>query len=344
MKKELMIAIVFFLGSMIGVGNSAQGAPAEPIELKIMHFGSVTNVIHKDVFVPWAKILEERTGGRVKATIFPGEMLGKLKDTYDAIVAGTADIGWAFTAVTPGRFPLHEVWDLPMMFPSGRVGTLAQRELFEKEPNLRAEFREVKVLWFHVGDPMTLHTAKKPIRSLEDVKGMKIRIGGGTTPPSSTKALGAIPVFLPIPDTYPALERGTADGVITLFEAIRSFRFNEVTKYHTTVPLWGTFFYVVMNKKKFESLPPDIQKIIEDISPLGATLNLDGFEKDETNVMGELKRAGHEIITLSPEEVRRWKDKVMPIRDQWVADKETKGFPARKVYDELLRLAEKYSK
>jgi TRAP-type C4-dicarboxylate transport system substrate-binding protein len=237
------------------------------------------------------------------------------------------------------------VFELPLLFPNSKVGSRVVWEMFEKEPSLRAEFPEVKVLWLHTVTPMQLHTIKKPIRCLEDLKGMKIRSVGGVAP-SVLKALGAVPVVMPTPDVYVALERGTVDGTIGAWEQLEPFRFQEVTKYHTTVNLWVGQFYVVMNSKRWESLPPDIQKTIDEISGARGT-DLAGSAWDKVDMRGlEMVRglSGHEVIILSHDELARWRKAIMPIWDEWVADKEAKGLPGRKILDEVLRLTEKYTK
>ena len=127
-------------------------------------------------------------------------------------------------------------------------------EMFEKEPVLKAEFRDVKLLWFLSSTMLRLHTTAKPIRTLDDLKGMKIRTGGGPQPPT-LRLLGATPVAISPPDVYTALERGTVDGLTFPWEAVKSFKVDEVTKYHDSASLWGGTFYVVMNLKKWESLP-----------------------------------------------------------------------------------------
>jgi len=346
MKREWrVIAILFFLVSALGLGNLVQGAEVKPIELKIMHFAAPNHVVHKDVFIPWCKMLEERTGGRVKGTIYPGELLGKVKDTYDLIVAGTADIGWAYGVATPGRFPLSSVFELPLLFPNSKVGSRVVWEMFEKEPSLKAEYREVKVLWLHTVTPMQLHTIKKPIRSLEDLKGMKIRSVGGVAP-SVLKALGAVPVVMPTPDVYVALERGTVDGTIGAWEQLGPFKFYEVTKYHTVANLWVGQFYVVMNSKRWESFPPDIQKVVDGISGTwGADLAGMAWDKEDLRGIEMVKGLkDHEVISLAPDEFAKWRKAIRPIWDEWVEEKEAKGLPGRKILDELIRLIEKHTK
>ena len=142
---------------------------------------------------------------------------------------------WAFTdpGYTPGRFPLITATELPLgLFKSSRGGSLAVMSIFDK--HFKNEFKDVKVLWFWVHPPGHFHLAKKQVKVLEDLNGLKIR---AATPMLTTmvKTLGAIPVSIPAPDTYTALERGTVDGTIFPWEAISSFKIAEVLKYHVAV-------------------------------------------------------------------------------------------------------------
>lgn len=346
MKRELsVIVVVLIVAGILGLTNFAQGAPANPIELKIMHWAPINHAMHRDVFVPWAKMLEERSGGRLKATIYPAEVLGKAKDTYETIVAGTADIGFATIAMTPGLFSLNLVYNLPFVFPNVMVGSKIMWELFEKDPSLRDEFREVKVLWLMANTHQQLHTINKKVHSLEDLKNLRIRTGGGKGV-AALRALGAVPVVIAPPDVYTALERGTVDGAVFPWEALESFKVDEVTRYHTVADLWAGQFYVIMNQKKWNSLPPDLQKIIDSISgPWGATFASKALEKYDQHAIDTVKALGnHEIVSLSPDERKRWQNRVRPVIDAWISEKEAKHLPGRRIVDEVLKLSEKYGK
>jgi TRAP-type C4-dicarboxylate transport system substrate-binding protein len=290
-------------------------------------------------------MLEERTGGRVKGVIYPMEMLGKMRDFIDMTMAGTVDISSANISGYAGRFPLHSFYALPFLIPNGKVGSRVMWEMFEKDESLKAEFREVKVLWLYALPSTQLFTSKKPVRNLEDLKGLKIRVIGGETP-AAFKALGATPVVISPTDAYVALERGTVDGAVGGWSALTLFKFSEVTKYFTEANLWSSEFFVIMNKKRWESFSPDIQKIIEGISGDWArNLTSMAHEKDDMNLIEKLKTEGrYEFITLSPEERMRWQKATLPIWDKWVASVEEKGLPGRKILDETIHLLEKYSK
>ena len=344
MKRILLItAISLFLAIALGMGNPTQGAEFKPVELKITHYSPIDSPTH-NFLISWCKMLEERTGGKVRGAIYPMEQLGKMRDFIDMVVAGTVDMANSNVSAYPGRFPLHCFYELPFLLPNAKIGSRIMWEMFEKEESLRAEFREVKVLWFHPMTPAQLFTGKKPVRMLEDLKGLKIRVMGGQTT-EIFKALGAIPVVISPTDAYVALERGTVDGAVGGWTSLKLFKFSEVTRYATVANLWCGEFFFIMNKKRWESFPPDIQKIIEGMSGEWArNLTAMAHEKDDMNLIEKLKAEGrYEFITLAPEERMRWQKATMPIWDKWVASVEEKGLPGRKILDETIRLLEKYS-
>jgi len=311
------------------------------IELKFSHFVPPQHFLQTDGFMPWAKAVEARSGGRVKVTFYPGETLSKGKDNFDSIVTGVADIAWVSLAYTPGLFPLTELFFVPHMGNiSAETCTHIYHELYEKFPQIRAEYSRVKVLWTHIGSPAGLLSAKKPIRRLEDLEKMVIRAVGPNG--ETAKALGATPVSMTVPDVYMAMERGSVEAALVPLEALITFKLNEVTKYITTGFQGGYGPYLTgMNLKVWNSLPPDIQRIMDEESPKIAFLNSRGWDKKEQEAIELMKSKGG-VINLSAEEAEKWRAKLMPLWDKWVADREAKKLPAKQVRDEALRLFKKY--
>jgi TRAP-type C4-dicarboxylate transport system substrate-binding protein len=209
---------------------------------------------------------------------------------------------------------------------------------------MRAEFRDVKVLFFCSSSMLRLHTTTKPVRTLDDLKGMKIRTGGGPQA-DSIKALGAVPVTIGAADVYTALERKTVDGLLFPWEAVKAFRIYDVTKYHSSLALWAGDEYVIMNQKKWQSLPPDIQKIIESVSGAwGSDFASDAWEKEDMDSRDFVKGLkGHEVIDFSPTEVAKLRERVNPIYDKFITDNTKKGLPAKRVLDETVKLVEQHN-
>jgi TRAP-type transport system periplasmic protein len=277
----------------------------------------------------WAKEIEKRTNGRVKITIFPGGTLTPADKTYQGVIKGIADIGWAPTAYTRGRFPFTETVELPFGNKSGVMATKLINEVFKKfQPK---EFDEVKLMYLHAHGPGLFHT-KKPVHNLEDLKGMKIRAGGGRNL-DMVKILGGAPVGMPMGEAYDALSKGVVEGLLSPFEALVGWKLAEVVKYTTEcyVVSYSSVQFIAMNKGKWDALPTDIQKIIEKVNE--EWVEKSGKVWDEMDKKGRefSLKLGNKIISLSKGEEERWVKTVRPLFDTFVNDMKAKGFPGEEV-------------
>jgi TRAP-type C4-dicarboxylate transport system substrate-binding protein len=315
-------------------------AQDKPIELKFSSWVSAVHGHHTGVMVPWAKMVEEKSKGRLKITIYPGSTLGKAADHYDMVKDGIADMGFTTPGYTPGRFPLITATELPMLFKSSRGGSLAVMSIFDKY--FKNEFKDVKVLWFWVHPPGHFHLARKQVKVMEDLAGLKIR---AATPMlvNMVKTLGATPVSIPAPDTYTALERGTVDGTIFPWEAISSFKIAEVLEHHVASGLYVAPLFTFMNLKKYESLPPDLRKVIDELSGAwGAEFNGKVWDANELVGIEAIKKAGGTIYTLPAEERQRWASKLKPVEEEWLKSMEAKNLPGRQLLNDLREAIKKY--
>jgi TRAP-type C4-dicarboxylate transport system substrate-binding protein len=319
-------------------------APADaqdkPIELKFSSWVSTGHGHHRTVMAPWAKMVEEKSGGRLKVTIFPGATLGKAADHFDLVKNGIADAAFIAPGYTPGRFPLISVAELPFLFKTSRGGSQAVWSLADKY--YTKEFGEVKLLWIWVHPPGQFHLGRKPVRVMEDLAGLKIRAATPMTA-EMVKALGATPVSVAAPETYSALERGVVDGTIFPWEAIAGFKLAEVLRFHTVVNLYVAPLVTIMNQKKYDSLPPDLRKVIDDLSGAwGAEFTGTNWDRNEEEGIAAAKKAGATIYTVPAEERQRWAVRLKPVEDKWVSDTEGKGLPARQVLADLRDAIKKY--
>ncbi|MDI7260821.1 MAG: TRAP transporter substrate-binding protein [Thermodesulfobacteriota bacterium] len=341
-KRSVLLAMVLFLVIFLAMGRSSYAQATKPIELKLSHWMSPMHNLHVDVFTPFAKELEERTKGRVKVTIFPGEALGKARDHYDLVSQGVVDIAYFIQGYTAGRFPLTTVLELPIGIPSGKVGSRVLWELYDKY--LKPEYPGVKILTFFTHGPGHIHMSKKPIKTLEDIKGLRIR-SPGPTQTALLRELGGSPLTIPMPDVYDALHKGMAEGAMAPFSPLLDLKLYEVTKFHTIANLYVMPMGLAMNPKVWAAIPPDIQKIIEELC--GARMSeIAGANYDKYDLLGmdAAKKAKSEIISLSPEERKKWSARTSALGDKWIADIEAKGLPGKKVFEEASSLVEKYSK
>ncbi len=276
----------------------------------------------------FAKELEERSGGRIKTQYFPGGSLLKAPATIKGIGSGIADIGLAHIEYTRGRFPVMEACEMPLGYASGWVANQLMNDFYNKfKPK---EFDNYKVLWFHANAPSMI-ISKKPVRRLEDMKGLTIRAPGRFGDVIS--ALGGTPAPTHIMETYAAISKGVIDGVFTPYETLRTFKFAEVAKYVTNTAFIGPCypFYVAMNKKSYQKLPPDLKEIFDTLTgeyKERYALMWNGIEFPGTS-FGEEK--GVEYIELAAEEAARWKQAVQPVIENYIKDMVSKGYAESEV-------------
>jgi TRAP-type C4-dicarboxylate transport system substrate-binding protein len=230
---------------------------------------------------------------------------------FNAVVQGIADIGLTFISYNRGRFPVTEALDLPHGFPSGWVSGQVENDFYNQfKPK---EWDSVHVLYFHGSGPFLLQTLKKPVRRLEDLKGLKIRAIGVMA--DAVKGLGATCVPMEMADVYESLRRGTLDGIFGPFEQLKGWKTGELIKYVTTSWRVGVsaVAYVVMNKDKWNSLPPDIKKIFDEVSAEFKEKYLVMWVEIDIEGRDFLKSQGGQVIPLEDAEANRWIKAVQPV-------------------------------
>jgi len=276
----------------------------------------------------WGKEIEKRTEGRVKVTVFPGGTLLAADKCYDGVVKGIGDIGFAVPALTRGRFPLTEVIDLPLGYKSAMGATRLINEYYNKfKPK---EFDEVQIMYLQAHGPAILHS-KKAVNKLEDFKGLKIRCTGLAA--KIVGVLGGAPVAMPVGEAYDALSRGVVDASLGSMEALEGWRWAEVAKFSTEGYGFAntTGFFVFMNKKKWNALPPNAQKIIGKINE--EWIEKEGKNWDAIDKSGRefTLKMGNKIITLSNEENERITRTLKPVFDEYLKKMKENGLPGDEV-------------
>jgi len=300
---------------------------------------------HKNAVISteWAKEIEKRTNGKVQITMFYGGTLTPADKCYDGVVKGISDIGFSVLAYTRGKFPLTEVSDLPLGMKSGLVATKVINDYYKKfKPK---ELDEVKIMYLHGHGPGVIHCKRgAEVKTLEDLKGMKIRCTGMAA--KIAKALGATPVAMPMGETYDALSRGVVDGSMAPQEALQGWKWGEVVR--LTIENFGSSYstgmFVVMNKAKWNALPPDIQQIIEKVNE--EYIEKQGKTWDEIDKAGRdfTIKLGNKITTLSQDEDWKWTKAVKPLLDEYVKNMKDKGLPGEEALAFYLQTIYKYQK
>jgi TRAP-type C4-dicarboxylate transport system substrate-binding protein len=333
----LSIAVVSLAG--LGTTGCAKKAPAQTIELNYSIFFPPTHIQTKTAEA-WAKEIETRTNGRVKITLFAGGALTQAPQCYEGVVNGISDLGMSCFAYTPGRFPLLEGLDLPLGYPNGAVATRIATELTEKYKP--AEVANTHILYVHAHGPGLL-ASKKSVQNLDDVKGMKIRGTGLSAKVIS--ALGATAVGMPQGDTYESLQKGVVDATLCPVETLKGWKQGEVISSITAVPAVGytTAMFVTMNAKKWQSLPPDIQKVFTDVSKEWVGKHGQAWDQADADGREFVKSLQRETITLAAEEQQRWKQAVQPVVDAYVQAAKEKNLPGEQFLKDAQDLIAQYS-
>ncbi len=279
---------------------------------------------------PWVKKVEAATKGRVKIEVFPSQTLVKGGDMWRGVRSGIADIGWCFHGYWPDQTPLSDVMTLPSLpFKSAEKGSEVLWKLYERFPAIQKEYSDIVPLTLWTSHPYFLLTTKKQVKTLDDLKGLKIRVTGGP-PTEQMKALGAVPTPMPMPDVYEALDKGVIDGMGAPWEAVLSFRLYEVAKYYTMVPLSSVYFSLCANKQKWQGLPKEVRDQIMSVSGIEGARHWgkNFYDTPEQAVVDKAKAGNHEMIryNVPDAEVERWrKIGAEPVWEAWVKKMEDKG-------------------
>jgi TRAP-type transport system periplasmic protein len=332
----VMVFVVSLLSSLLFVRSGA----TEVISLK---FANYMPIAHNNSIV-MGKFVDEvnkKLAGKVEITMYPAGTLLTAAKMAAGVASGIADIGLSHCSYSRGRFPVMELTELPLGASSSFILTHAINDFYGKfKPK---EWGAYHLLMFGASSPSTIQTLKKPVRTLEDLKGLKIRGTGRSG--DIVKALGAITTPVEMMDMYESLRRGVIDGNMGPYEQLKSFRTGEVLKYHSVA--WqagsGYTFYVVVNKNKWNSLPANIRQVIEEtaktyIEPWGI-----GYNKQDLEGLEFFKQQGGQVIQIPDAEIKRWQKAVEPVILKYKQDMVAKGFNAGEVEEWIKFLKERIS-
>jgi TRAP-type transport system periplasmic protein len=335
-----------------GAAAAALGAPhlaglsQQPITLKFHTFMAPMSNVWLAMHKPWMDKVEKDSGGRLKFEAYPAMQLGGTPpQLYDQARDGVVDVIWTLPGNTAGRFPRIEVFELPFMMNNAEGTSRAYWEYFQTQcPD---EFKETQVIALQVHGPGLIHSANKQVKSVADLKGMKVR--GPTR--QVTKLLGSVgatPVGMPLPGIPDALSKGTIEACVIPWEVVPSVKVHELTKFHsefdnTGAALYTTTFVMAMNKAKYESLPADLKKVIDANSGADTSAWLGKAQQagdapgrkaavDRGNTIYQFTAAQRdEFIKLSAQ-----------IDDEWVADMDKRGFKGAQLLSTAKSLIAKY--
>jgi TRAP-type C4-dicarboxylate transport system substrate-binding protein len=277
----------------------------------------------------WCKEVNERTNGRVIVEFYPGQQLTNAVECYEGVVQGKSDLGFSALAYTSERFPVMGAVDLPLGYSSGKVATAVANEVYRTfKPK---ELDDTKVMYFNAHGPGFINTRNKAVRRLEDLKGLRIRTHGATE--RIVKALGGTPVPAPMPELFQMLKKGVVSGSVHPAEAHAGWKLAEVENYFTASYNIAntTTFFVVMNKDKWNSLPKDIQQIIEEINNEWIAQHGEAWDTSDKVGLRLFLDQGSTIIGLNKQEAARWKRAVAPVIDDYAKYLNKKGLNGQEI-------------
>ncbi len=333
-------ALVFALFLLVVIVAAASAAlAAEPVKLTYSCFFPPSH-IQSILAEQWSREVEKRTGNAVKIDYFPGQTLTKANQCYDGTVEGLSDIGFSVLAYTPGRFPVMLAVDLPLGYQSGAAATKVINDVYNQyKPK---ELDDVQVMYLHAHGPGLMFNKIRPIMKMEEVSGLKFRSHG--TSAEVVKALGGTPVAKPMPETYEMLQKGVVDGAVYPLESNKGWKLGEVIKYGTAnfSSAYTTSFFVVMNKNKWKSLSPEVQKTITEINQEWIPKHGDAWDSSDMIGLKYMLEQGGQMFGQDAKESARWKEAVAPILDAYAKDLTAKGLNGKEIIDFIVASLKKY--
>jgi TRAP-type transport system periplasmic protein len=313
------VALVFSFSSLAG---------ADVLKLKFANYFPPTHM-NSVMMGKFCEEINKKLAGKVEVTQYTGGTLLTAPKMAAGVQSGIADIGLSHLSYSRGRFPVMEIMELPLGFPSSWIATHVGTDFYDKfKPK---EFDGYHALMFSTSPPNVVQTLKKPVKTLEELKGMKIRGTGRIG--DIVKALGAVPMPIETVDLYEALRRAVIDGTYTPLETLKGFKLGEVEKYASATWKVGSVFqfYVVFNKRRWDSLPPDVQKTFTDFSK--EFLERWAVEWNKIDIEGRdyFTKLGGQVIPVSDAEQAKMVKAVEPVIADYKKDLIGKGHKAAEV-------------
>ena len=324
------------------------GLAQQSITLKFHTFMAPQSNVWLTMHKPWMEKVEKDSGGRIKFEAYPAMQLGGTPvQLYDQAKDGVVDVVWTLPGNTAGRFPRIEVFELPFIMSNAEATSKAYWEYVQT--SAPDEFKDTQVLALHVHGPGVIHTTDKPVHSVGDMRGLKLRAPTRQVT-KLVGSLGATPVGMPLPGIPDALSKGTINGCVIPWEVVPSVKVNELTKYHAEFDpaggcLYTTTFVMAMNKAKYNSLPPDLKKVIDNNSGL-ATSGWLGKVQQGNDPIGRKSASerGNTIFTVSAAEAQEFRRKSRAIEVEWVEDINKRGLDGRKLLEHARGLIDKHTR
>ncbi|MBI2355043.1 MAG: TRAP transporter substrate-binding protein [Deltaproteobacteria bacterium] len=344
---KLFKACLLFAVAAVAFGTGIAGAASDVVILKVAHFLPVNSTFHQKNLIPWCDKINKESGGRLKCQLYPSMQLGGTpSQLFDQVRDGVADIVWTLPTYQAGRFTKSEVFELPFMVRSAEKGSQAIWDYIHK--NAMDEFKGTKLIFTHVHDGSQMHFGSKPVKTLEDLKGLKVRaptrIGSRTL-----AALGAVPVQMPAPAIPESIAKGVVDGASLPWEVSTSLKIQEISKSHTEVAPHhakhsNAIFAFAMNQAKYNGLPAELKKVIDQNSGIETSRWVGKIWDDGALVSRKIAVDRHNTINiLSDAEYKRWVKATESVDDEWMKEVAAKGGNGKALLNDAKALLKKYN-
>lgn len=330
------------------LGTPLAALAQQTVTLKFHTFMAPQSNVWLTMHKPWMEKVEKDSGGRIKFEGYPAMQLGGTPvQLYDQARDGVVDVVWTLPGNTAGRFPRIEAFELPFMMNNAEATSKAYWEYFQT--HCPDEFKETHVIALQVHGPGMFHSATKQVKTAADLKGMKVR-GPTRQVTKMLGSLGAIPVGMPLPQIPDALSKGTIEGCVIPWEVVPSVKVHELTKFHsefdnTGPALYTTTFVMAMNKAKYDSLPPDLKKVIDANSGMATSAWL-GKTQQGNDAVGRKSAVdrGNSIVQIGGAAREEFIKLSASVDDEWVADMNKRGFDGKKLLQAAKDLIAKHGK
>ena len=321
------------LGLALGLLGAAS---AQAAKLNLSSWLPAAHPIVKDMIIPWAEQVAQATEGRVTIEVLP-KPLGNPPSHFDLAMNGIADVTYGVHGYQPGRFVLTKAVEFPFLGNSAESVSVAYWRIHEKYFKQANEHDGVVLLSLFTHGPGQIYNAKRPVKDIADLDGLKIRVGGGVVN-DVAKAIGTTPLLKPAPASYELMANGVADGVFFPKESIKSFKLTKLVRHATLVPdgLYNVSFFLVMNPNTWASLSAADQAAIMQVSG-ESFARLAGKAWDAVDVEGveAMKADGVEVIDAPAGLVAQIKERTAGLESAWAGDAKTKGVDGAKVMADL---------
>lgn len=322
-------------------------AQAQEVVLKVAHFLPPVSPAHTKFITPWCDKIAAESQGKMKCQIYPAMQLGGTPpQLLNQVRDGVADIVWTLPGYTPGRFPTSEVFELPFVTTTHEASSRAMWDFVQKHS--MNEFAGMKPIATWVNGPNVLHFRTKEVKTLDDLKGMKVRAPSrlGT---KLLASLGATPVGMPVPQMAESLSKGVIEGALIPWEVVPATKTHELTKFHAEASgeyaMTTATMIFVMNQKKYDSLSPELKKVIDDNSGRETSAWVSAqFKGADAGGREAAVSRGNTVYQIAPAEITKWRDASKPVAEEWVKEVSAKGVNGQQLLDDANALVTQYSK